>query len=36
MYEKADNLINGKVVKINISEPDDEQSKILNLLNVKL
>jgi transposase len=33
---KVDNLINGIVVKSNISEPDEEQSKILNLLNVKL
>jgi hypothetical protein len=33
---KIDNLINGVVVKSNISEPDEEQEKILNLLNVKL
>jgi len=33
---KVDNLINGIVVKSNISEPDEEQMKILNLLNVKL
>lgn len=33
---KVDNLINGVVVKSNISEPDEEQSEILNLLNVKL
>ena len=33
---KVDNLINGIVVKTNISEPDKEQTKILNLLNVKL
>jgi transposase len=33
---KVDNLINGVVVKSNISEPDEEQLKILNLLNVKL
>ena len=33
---KVDNLINGIVVKSNISEPDKEQVKILNLLNVKL
>jgi len=33
---KVDNLINGIVVKSNISEPDEEQSKILNLLNIKL
>ena len=33
---KVDNLINGIVVKSNISEPDEEQEKILNLLNVKL
>jgi transposase len=32
---KVDNLINGVVVKNNISEPDEEQAKILNLLNVK-
>ena len=33
---KVDNLINGIVVKNNISEPDEEQTKILKLLNVKL
>ena len=33
---KVDNLINGIVVKRNISEPDEEQTEILNLLNVKL
>jgi len=33
---KVDNLINGIVVKSNVSEPDEEQAKILNLLNVKL
>jgi len=33
---KIDNLINGVVVKSNISEPDKEQAKILELLNVKL
>jgi transposase len=33
---KVNNLINGVVVKSNISEPDEEQSEILNLLNVKL
>ena len=33
---KVDNLINGVVVKRNISEPDKEQHEILNLLNVKL
>jgi len=33
---KVDNLINGIVVKSNISEPDEEQTEILNLLNVKL
>ncbi len=33
---KVDNLINGVVVKSNISEPDEEQIKILKLLNVKL
>lgn len=34
--QKVDNLINGIVVKSNISEPDKEQTEILNLLNVKL
>jgi len=34
--QKVDNLINGIVVKSNISEPDEEQTEILNLLNVKL
>jgi len=33
---KVDNLINGIVVKSNISEPDKEQTEILKLLNVKL
>lgn len=33
---KVDNLINGVVVKSNISEPDEEQKKILELLKVKL
>lgn len=33
---KVENLINGVVVKSNISEPDAEQTEILNLLNVKL
>lgn len=33
---KVDNLINGVVVKSNISEPDKEQTQILNLLDVKL
>ncbi len=33
---KIDNLINGVVVKSNISEPDKEQMGILNLLNVNL
>lgn len=33
---KVDNLIHGVVVKSNISEPDEEQAEILNLLNVKL
>ena len=33
---KVDNLINGIVVKSNISEPDEEQAEILKLLNVKL
>lgn len=34
--QKVENLINNEVVKTNISEPDSEQSKILNLLGVKL
>ena len=34
--QKVDNLINGIVVKSNISEPDEEQAEILKLLNVKL
>jgi len=33
---RIENLIHGVVVKRNISEPDEEQRKILNLLNVKL
>ena len=33
---KVDNLINGVVVKSNISEPDKEQQKLLKLLKVKL
>ena len=33
---KVENLINGIVVKTNISKPDEEQKKILDLLNVKL
>ena len=33
---KVDNLINNVVVKTNISTPDSEQTKILNLLGVKL
>jgi len=33
---KVDNLINGIVVKSNISEPDEEQAKILHLLKVNL
>ncbi len=33
---KVENLIHGVVVKSNISEPDEEQAEILNLLNVKL
>jgi len=33
---KVDNLINGIVVKSNISEPDKEQAQILKLLKVKL
>ena len=33
---KVDNMINGVVVKSNISKPDQEQEEILNLLNVKL
>ena len=33
---KVDNLINGIVVKSNVSEPDEEQTEILNLLDVKL
>ena len=33
---KVENLINGVVVKTNISKPDDEQQKILDLLGVKL
>lgn len=34
--QKIENLIHGHVVKTNISEPDDEQNQILDLLNVKL
>ena len=34
--QKVENLINNEVVKTNISEPDSEQSEILNLLGVKL
>lgn len=33
---KIENRINGVVVKTNISEPDKEQAKILNLLGVEL
>jgi len=33
---KIENLIDGIVVKKNISEPDEEQARILNLLGVKL
>jgi len=33
---KIDNLIHGVVVKTNISKPDKEQERILNLLDVKL
>jgi len=33
---KVDNLINGIVAKINKFESDEEQEKVLNLLNVKL
>ena len=33
---KVENLINGIVVKTNISKPDDEQKKILDLLEVKI
>lgn len=33
---KVDNLINDVVVKSNVSEPDEEQAEILNLLNVSL
>jgi transposase len=33
---KVDNLVNGIVVKRNITEPDDEQENILSLLKVKL
>jgi len=33
---KVENLINGVVVKTNISKPDTEQKMILDLLNVKL
>ena len=33
---KVENLINGVVVKRNISDPDKEQAKILSLLNVRL
>ncbi|MEA2096832.1 MAG: IS1634 family transposase [Candidatus Cloacimonadota bacterium] len=33
---KVENLINGIVVKTNISKPDNEQTKILKLLGVKL
>ena len=34
--QKIESLINGNVVKINISKPTKEQSQILNLLGVKL
>ncbi len=34
--QKIENLIHGQVVKTNISEPDDEQNKILDLLEIKL
>ena len=34
--QKIENLIHGHVVKTNISEPDDEQNLILDLLGVKL
>jgi transposase len=34
--QKIENLINKKVVKTNISEPDYEQEKILNLLGVEI
>ena len=33
---KVDNLINGVVVKTNVSTPDEEQAEILNILGVKL
>lgn len=33
---KTDNLINGTVIKINITKPDAEQQRILELLGVKL
>lgn len=33
---KIENLVDGIVVKKNISEPDEEQAKILNLLGVEL
>ena len=33
---KVDNLINGVVVKTNISKPDEEQEQILQLLKVKI
>ena len=33
---KIENLIDGIVVKKNISEPDEEQARIFNLLGVKL
>jgi transposase len=33
---KVENLINGVVLKINISKPDDEQQNIMDLLGVKL
>ena len=34
--QKVENLIHGKVVKTNISIPDEEQQNILDLLNVEL
>ncbi len=34
--QKIENKINGNLVKTNISEPDDEQNQILDLLGIKL